>query len=189
MARTRFGRNVVEDTQADAPVVEFNDGVEVGAVPTQDESTEGSDVQVTDVVEQEQVEATEDSKAEGAKRAPRPAISLGNVITRKSERTDFTTRATPTESNPVYLAVKNAEIDTPTDILVENTPDKISGAISILRRAAAPKMLNVGMHIAPKGAEGYPTENVDGVEYAVITFKTSAERQVRGKKSEVAAAE
>lgn len=134
------------------------------------------------------------------KRAPRPAINVGHVVVRKSQRTDFTTRSTPTKSNPVFKAVEAAELDTPTDILVENDERKIKGAISILRRAGA--QLNVGMHIAPKDADGYPTEDVESLDaddntvtttYAVLTFKTSAERQVRGKKDadtpDVAAAE
>lgn len=156
------------------------------------QSTEGDDKNMTATITEPQAakateakdtKAAETAKQAEAKRAARPLINVGTPIVRKSSRTDFTTRATPTDSNPVFLAVKNAALDEPTDVLVENDSKKVEGAISILRRAGA--KLNVGMHIAPKP---YPTEEVDGKTYVVLTFKTSAERQVRGTKpTEVAA--
>lgn len=206
MARGRFGRTAeVEaptvdeptfteptlDSQVSEPEVAVEEPTTEAAPEQQEESTT-----VTDTLEAPTQEQATEQAAEQAtetterKRAPRPAINVGNVVVRKSERTDFTTRTTPTESNPVFLAVKNAELEEATDILVENDERKIQGAISILRRAGA--KLKLGMHIAPKGT-GYPTEEVEGTTYAVLTFKTSAERQDRKAKAadatEVAASE
>lgn len=178
-----------ELTEQKAQDTEAEYKAEVYSTDTIDENTEGTDNTVTDTAVVEQVTegtdaqaASTETQATERKRAPRPAINVGNVVVRPSTRTDFTTRTTPTETNPVFLAVKGAELDVPTDVLVENDEKRIQGAISILRRAGA--KLGVGMHIAPKP---YPTEEVEGTEYAVLTFKTSAERQVRGKSTEVAA--
>jgi hypothetical protein len=214
----RKGRSTVADTEQ--PQEDITTQIETAVVEDTTATTGGENTVSVDTVEtpqdiagtildeqpelqsQDTTEAPTETAEQTAerKRAPRPAINVGNVVVRPSTRTDFTTRATPTESNPVFLAVKAAPLDTPTDILVENDKRKIDGAISIMRRAGA--KLGVGMHIAPKGAEGYPTEDVESLDaddntvtttYAVLTFKTSAERQVRGKKDadtpDVAAAE
>lgn len=122
---------------------------------------------------------TEKPRRGAKKGVPRPPINVGEVTARPSSRTDFSTRMTTTDSNPVFQAVKNAKLNTPTDILVDNDERKIKGALSILRRAGT--RLEVGMHIAPKP---YPTEKVNGVEKVVLTFKTSAERRVLKKKTE-----
>lgn len=135
---------------------------------------------VTDVIEQTEtpVEQTEvpAKSADGKKRAPRLPINVGEVVVRPSSRTDFNIRNTPTETNPVFLAVKNAELGVATDILVQNDDKRISGAIALMRRSAGKN--KVGLHIA---AKPYPVEEIDGVEYAVLTFKTDTMRQNRGK--------
>lgn len=181
--RNRRGA-AVDETPAE--VVETETVADVAPVET--ESTEGEGTVSIDTVEAPQAEQADAQVAEATseqtserKRGPRPAINVGNVVVRPSSRTDFTTRATPTETNPVFRAVKDAPLNTPTDILVENDDKKVQGAISILRRAGA--KLNVGMHIAPKGVDGYPTEEVEGTTYAVLTFKTDSERRVRGRKA------
>lgn len=122
------------------------------------------------------VSETESTDGRKGKRGPRAPIQVGNVIVRKSERTDFSTRSTPTKNNPVFQAFENAAYDEPTDVLVENDEKKIQGAITILRRAGA--MLERGVHIAPKP---YPTETIDGVDYAVVTFKKDEQRRTPGK--------
>lgn len=182
-------------SKATTPAVDFVEPVVEPAAPSQDENvaaeaqpetkanqaeanTEGTEgtVTVTDVVEPA-TDAKPESAETKAKRGARPPINVGNVLVRKSTRTDFRTRTTPTDNHPIFLAVKGAAHEDPTDILIENDEKKIAGAISLLRRSGT--KLKIGMSIAPKP---YPTEEQDGVEYAVLTFKTHAEQQDRGKK-------
>jgi hypothetical protein len=109
------------------------------------------------------------------KRGPRPAINVGDIVVTPSSRTNFATRATRMDSNPVYLAVQNADLDTPYDLHVDE--DKVAGVISILRRSGA--RLGIGVHIAsgPHPA----SDQRDGA--VVLTFKTG-ERQERKAKTE-----
>ena len=157
----RFGSRREAGTQVldDAPAVEFTE-------PT----TEPVEAESTDTVQ----EATPEVQAEATPaKAKRAHVEVGAIIVRKSTRTDFSTRASTTDTNPVYLAAKGAEVDgEPVDILVD--PDKIEAAKTILRRAASPKKLNVGMHIAPAP---YPIEDTDEGPKAVVTFKVTSEKR------------
>lgn len=116
------------------------------------------------------------SGTDEAKRAARPALEVGEIVTRKSVRDDLKSRPSPTQSNPVFLAVKGADFDTPTDLLVE--ADKVENVKKILRRAAQPELLNVGMTIFP----GHPVDEETGK--LVVTFQKSREKKVKGKGSD-----
>lgn len=177
-----FGRRGA-DTIDEAPAVEFqapeeNTPAENTEVPANDEVQETP--AVTAPAETEVPAPVETAETPKPKRAP---VNVGEVIVRKSTRTDFTTRATPTDNNPVFLAAKGAEVDgEAVDILVD--PDKIEAAKTVLRRAASPNKLNVGMHIAPAP---YPIEETDEGPKAVVTFKvTSDKRKVTQRTDAVA---
>lgn len=211
-----FGRRNTAAVKDEVPEVEFSapdENVTVDETPTDavtaevealanGEPTPEVKTQVDADIENAIAESGSDGKGKrrGAPRGPRQPINVGDVIVRKSARTDFTTRATPTDNNPVFLAVKHAEVGEPTDILVAADEKKIAGTIAILRRAGT--KLNLGMHIAPKGtpgtmidlsdgtslivgAEGYPVDPDTG--NVIVTFKTDHERKAPAVKSDVTA--
>ena len=128
-----FGRRGA-DTIDEAPAVEFqapeenttvNDETVALDTPNEVQETPA----VTAPAETEAPAPVETTDTPKPKRAP---VNVGEVIVRKSTRTDFTTRATPTDNNPVFLAAKGAEVDgEAVDILVD--PDKIEAAKTVLR--------------------------------------------------------
>jgi hypothetical protein len=111
------------------------------------------------------------------KRAPRKPIDVGDVVVTESTVTEFATRATPMDSNPVALAVKNAEQGRAYDLHVD--ADKVKGVLSILRRAG--QRYGVGVNIAPEPRQ------TDAEGKTIVTFKTGAKR-VRGAKQATAEA-
>ncbi len=146
--RTNRNRNATEETT-----------VETTTDETQAETTEApaTEAQGTDT-------------ASDNKRGARGPLDVGTVTARVSSRTDLKSRPSPTETNPVYLAVKAADFDTPTDLSVD--PDKVGAVVKILRRAAAPDKLNVGMTVFP----GNPVDEADPTK-VIVTFQKSAEKK------------
>lgn len=150
-------------------------------------TTEQTAEQATEAAPAEQATTTE-----GAKRAPRNPIDVGEVLVTKSTRTNFSTRSAPIESNPVFLAVKSAaaerqeRIDAGADAATAESDavdlhvdaDKVEGVKNILRRSGQKDKLNVGVNIA---SAPYPVSD-QGEGKVVLTFKVG-ERQVRPGKA------
>lgn len=162
------------------------------ATPTFEEPTTMFDTDETYAVTEAEVEGTvaleetpaelPQETAEQAKRAPRKPIDVGTVQVRKSSRTDFSTRPTRLDSNPVFLAVKGAEKGEPYDLVVE--AGKEAGVISILRRAG--QKLEIGVNIA---SAPYPvaTDEETGEEivgHVVLSFRTADRDTRKGKGGE-----
>ncbi len=138
---------------------------------TADTNTEESTVTEPTTDTQAETPATETAGTESAeKRAARPALEVGEVKARTSARTDLKSRPSPTESNPVFIAVRDAEFDTATDLSVD--PDKVANVVKILRRSAQPDKLNVGMTVFP----GNPVDPEDETK-VLVTFQKSREKK------------
>jgi hypothetical protein len=119
--------------------------------------------------------------AEKAKRAPRPAINVGEVTVRKSTRdlTDLTSRPSRITGDPVYLAVKAAEFGEATDIVCAK--DKVEAVSKRLRTASDAKHLNVGMTIVPGNPDATDDEGNVLEGQVVVTFIKRQERATRVK--------
>lgn len=128
------------------------------------------------------------SQAEKAKRAPRPAINVGEVTVRKSTRdlTDLTSRPSRITSDPVYLAVKAAEFGEATDIVCAK--DKVEAVSKRLRTASDAKHLNVGMTIVPGNPDATDDDGNVLEGQVVVTFIKRKERATRVKAAASAAA-
>lgn len=166
----RSSRNRNQDA---TPTEESPTMTDTDYAPTEPDATVTLDQGTTPEGEQAAQEAetpTEGATQATEKRAPRKPIDVGTVTVRKSSRTDFSTRPTRLDSNPVFLAVKDAEKGEPYDLVVEE--GKEAGVISILRRAG--QKLNVGVNIA---SAPYPAAE-DQPGHVILTFKT-ADRDVR----------
>lgn len=155
-----------------ADTTEENTTVESTENTTQADDTTATDTATTDPASTE----TE------TKRAARPALEVGEVIVRKSVRDDLKSRPSPTQSNPVFLAVKSADFDTPTDLLAD--ADKVENVKKILRRSAQPELLNVGMTIFPGHPVAVDEEGNEIPGKLIVTFQKSREKKVKGKGSD-----
>lgn len=118
-----------------------------------------------------------------AKRGPRPALEVGEVTVRKSVRDDLKSRPSPTQNNPVFLAVKAADFDTPTDLVVDK--DKVANVAKILRRSAQAELLNVGMTIFPGNPAATDDDGNEIEGKVIVTFQKAKEKKAKGKTAAV----
>jgi hypothetical protein len=123
-------------------------------------------------------EATTNGYEHPVPETPTPAkrnTNVGEISVRTSTRTDLSTRVSPSDTHPVFLAVKEAPFDTATDILVD--PADVKTVIRIIRRSAQPDKLNVGMTVYA----GNPVAEEDPSK-VIVTFLKREERKTVTKK-------